>query len=579
MRVFLFFAVYLLMYFSKSIFMYTLEQIIKKAREVHGDKYDYSKAVYKKLILPIEIICPKHGSFFQSPHQHINKQQGCPKCGIENRVKKKTDSKETFIEKARKIHGDKYDYSKVEYERSNKKVCIICPEHGEFWTKPNWHINGRGCPECGKLLLGKARKLSQEEFIERAKEKYGNKFDYSKVEYENSSTKVCIICPKHGEFFVQAGYFLDYEYGCPECARDSIAEKRKKTTEWFIEKAREMHGYRYDYSKTIYNGCNKYVTITCPIHGDFQQIASYHINGNGCQKCGESTSQKEEELYNFVSSLLIGKRVLKRNRKVLSGQELDVYVPSKKIAFEYDGLYWHNEVNKPDPEYHLKKTETCLSKGIQLIHIFEDEWLTKKEICESRIRNLLGVTKNKIYARKCKIIDIDNVTAKNFINENHIQGYIGGKYNYGLEYNGKLVSVITFSTLRKNLGSKNEEDSYELLRFCNKLNTSVVGGASKLFKHFIKTVHPIKIISYCDRRWGEGNLYKQIGFEYDHTSKPNYFYVIKGIERKNRFNYRKDILISKYGCPKEMSEHEFCLKNNWYRIYDCGTNVYIWHSS
>ena len=133
---------------------------------------------------------------------------------------------------------------------------------------------------------------------------------------------------------------------------------------------------------------------------------------------------------------------------------------------------------------------------------------------------------------------------------------------------------MTFGKLRKNLGNRNVEGQYELLRFCNVLNTSVVGGASRLLQYFIKTYHPRRLLSYCDRRWSSGGLYESIGFRLDHVSKPNYFYVFRD-QRKNRFNYRKDMLVRKYGCPKDMSEHDFCLSRKWYRIYDCGTKVYV----
>lgn len=554
--------------------MYTIENIIEKARKVHGDKYDYSKAIYKKLVLPIEIICPKHGSFWQAPHEHL-KGQGCPKCGIEARALKKTSNTNEFISKAKEIHGDKYDYSKVDYKKSDEKVCIICPKHGEFYQKPNWHLNGHGCPKCGKELRDKHESLTTEEFIERSKEKHGNKYDYSKVEYKNAKTKICIICPEHGEFWQSASEHM-YGQGCPICGKEKCALSRKKSTEKFIEDARKVHGDRYTYEHCVYKGCYKPVKITCPIHGDFKQIASYHLCGNGCQKCGATCSKAEEEIHEFLKSILPSKTEIKTHeRKLLPGREIDIYIPEKKFAIEFDGLYWHCEKNIEDKNYHLNKTNECEKLGINLIQIFEDEWMNKIEICKSRIKSVLGIIDVKIPARKCTISEIDNKTAKQFINSNHSQGYIGGKINYGLFYNNELLSVMTFSTLRKNLGNKNEENVYELLRFCNKINTTVVGGASKLFQHFIKEVKPKKIISYCDRRWGNGNMYEQLGFKLDHLSQPSYFYVI-GRERKNRFCYRKDILISKYGCPKEMTEHEFCLKNHWYRIYDCGTKVFCY---
>ena len=216
----------------------------------------------------------------------------------------------------------------------------------------------------------------------------------------------------------------------------------------------------------------------------------------------------------------------------------------------------------------------CEKNGIHLIHIFEDEWLNKKEICKSRIINKLMLSE-RIYARKCNIINVSKEITKKFLDDNHIQGNVNSSLNYGLEYKGELVSLMTFGKLRKNLGRSSISDSYELLRFCNKIGYSVIGGASKLFSFFKEKNNPSYIVSYADIRWSNGNLYEQMKFTLSHISKPNYFYVINN-ERKNRFGYRKDVLVKKYGCSIDDTEHNFCKNKGWYRIYDCGTKVYEW---
>ena len=219
------------------------------------------------------------------------------------------------------------------------------------------------------------------------------------------------------------------------------------------------------------------------------------------------------------------------------------------------------------------KTEKCESKGVQLIHIIEDEWLYKRDICISRLKSLFKISENKIGARKCEIKLIPKKVEKEFLEKNHIQGYIPSVYAYGLYYNNTLVSIMSFGKYRKNMGRKNINNEYELLRFCNKLNFNVIGGAYKLLKHFIKEVNPNKIISYADRRWSIGNMYEKIGFTFMKNTSPNYFYIF-GTHRKNRFGFRKNILIEKYNCPPEMTEKEFCFKQKWYRIYDCGHKLY-----
>jgi hypothetical protein len=178
----------------------TLEEFIERAKKVHGDKYDYSRVLYNGMHDKICIICPIHGEFWQTPANHLS-GKGCPECGSISRWDTKGRiTTEEFIKKAIKIHGDKYDYSKVNYIDAHTKVCIICPIHGEFWQTPNNHLTKYGCKKCAMDALNSNKPRSTEEFIKIAKKLHGNKYDYSKVEYKNCKTKVCIICPKHGEF-------------------------------------------------------------------------------------------------------------------------------------------------------------------------------------------------------------------------------------------------------------------------------------------------------------------------------------------------------------------------------------------
>lgn len=281
-------------------------------------------------------------------------------------------------------------------------------------------------------------------------------------------------------------------------------------------------------------------------------------------------SQKgEKTLCSFLEDLNV--QFINNERITIYPQELDIYIPEKKVAIEYDGLYWHNELKK-DKDYHLNKTLECEKNGIRLIHIFEDEWIHKKDIVKSRLKSIFGIVNNKIYARKCTIKDVSFNESKTFLEENHIQGNCVSRYRYGLYYNNELVSLMTFGENRKKLGSKSEEEHYELLRFCNKLNTLVIGGASKLLNYFIKTHKPKEIISYCDKRWSVGNMYEKLGFKLVSISKPNYFYIING-KRENIFKYRKSELI-KQGFDKNKTEHEIMLERGIYRIYDCGTILY-----
>ena len=246
---------------------------IEKAKQIHGDKYDYSKVEYQKAIIKVCIICPEHGEFWQTPHNHLN-GSGCPKCVGKNKTR------EDFLKQAKQIHGDKYDYSKVEYVNVTTKVCIICPEHGEFWQLPYAHLKGQGCPNCKGEKISTKKLENNDIFFEKAKKVHGDKYDYSKVKYKGYNEKVCIICPEHGEFWQTPHNHLNGS-GCPKC----WIKHKLSCKEEFIEKAKRVHGDKYDYSKVEYVNTATKVCIICPEHGEFWQTPNSHLNGSGCKKC------------------------------------------------------------------------------------------------------------------------------------------------------------------------------------------------------------------------------------------------------------------------------------------------------
>ena len=265
----------------------TKEEFIKDARDVHGDKYDYSKVEYIGSKIKVCIICPKHGEFWQKPNCHLS-GRGCPKCKGDKTRERLTSTKEEFIKKAKELHNGKYDYSKVDYVNNVTKVCIICPQHGEFWQSPNGHLSGQGCPECKGDKLRERLTSTKEEFIEKSRKKHGDKYDYSNVEYHGALKNVCIICPEHGKFWQKASGHLRGQ-GCPKCGGNYIP-----TTEEWIENARNVHGGKYDYSKVKYIDSKSKVCIKCPIHGGFEQTPHNHLGGQGCPTCGKCIPTKEE---------------------------------------------------------------------------------------------------------------------------------------------------------------------------------------------------------------------------------------------------------------------------------------------
>lgn len=266
-----------------------------------------------------------------------------------------------------------------------------------------------------------------------------------------------------------------------------------------------------------------------------------------CTVCNPIGSFNETIWQSEISDMLreLGISFIEKDRKTLSGLELDFYIPESNLAIELDGLYWHSVTFK-QPKYHLTKTERCEALGIQLIHIFEDEWKFKKEIVKSRLASLLGKSSRKIFARKCEVRKITEKESSLFINENHIQGNVIASKRLGLFYGEELISVMTFGALRRALGSTPKNGEYEMYRFCNKKGTQVVGGASKLLKRFILDEKPTQITSYADRRWSVGKLYEALGFTKVKKTDPNFWYV-DGDRRLHRFAYTKKKLSEKLG--------------------------------
>jgi len=264
----------------------TTDDFLKRAREIHGDKYDYSKSVYQSRHVPVTIICKEHGEFYQTPGNHY-KGLGCFKC---KHGRSQYPTQKEVIERFKKQHGDRYDYSLVEFSRIKDKVKIICRKHGVFLQSPDSHMRGRGCNICafGKVVVRKSKPRlikNDRDFIELSKEIHDQRYDYSLVEYKNQSTKVIIKCRIHGEF-QQLPHLHLSGANCPDCARVRSARSRRITKDEFIKRSIAKHGDKYDYSRVNLKLVTENVEIVCPIHGLFEQEPHRHMTGAGCRECG-----------------------------------------------------------------------------------------------------------------------------------------------------------------------------------------------------------------------------------------------------------------------------------------------------
>jgi len=305
-----------------------------------------------------------------------------------------------------------------------------------------------------------------------------------------------------------------------------------------------------------------------------KQIFEDNIDDGHIPKCNycyprltnSGTSQAEQEVLEFIKQYYPN---AKSDRTILNGKEIDIYIEELKLGIEYNGLYWHSEIGgNKDSKYHQEKTLLAKSKGIHLIQIFEDEWLNKQDIVKSILLNKMGKSPNKVFARKCIIKSVENKEAKQFLFDNHLQGGIQCTH-IGIYFENQLISMISMGKSRFN-----KSFDYEILRFCNKLNTSVTGGLSKLIKYFRKEYNPESIITYADARIGEGKGYEKCGFKYKELTSPGYFYL-KNNGRESRMKYQKHKLKNLLETfDPTFTEWQNMQLNGFDRIWNCGNYVY-----
>lgn len=462
-------------------------------------------------------------------------------------MKKLTTS--DFIKKSVLIHGDRYDYSKTSYKSARDDVCITCKVHGDFNQKAANHLNGNGCPACGGT-----NKLTTNIVVAALREIHGDKYDYSKVLFINSQKKIKIVCPVHGEF-EQTYHSHKAGHGCPKCQYELLGQKNCHDFENFYQKAIKIHGDKYDYSKVKYNRSIDKITIVCPTHGEFYQRPDMHTNeGHGCPKCSCSLPSKQEtQVFNLVQS--IAPDAKQSVRSVIPPQELDIVVPSHKVAIEFNGIWWHSEKYR-DNKYHLLKRQQTEKAGYRLISIREDLWNERRSQIENIICNALGVNSEKVYARKCTIVSVDKEIAATFLEQYHVQGFRNATHHCGLMLDGQLVAVMSVTHWKK-------KDEWELTRYATSCN--VPGGLSRLWKHLVKTYEITRGYSYVDRDLFTGTSYVHAGFVHDSTTVG--FRIVNGSTTESRQKWNT--------APEGMTQSEWYEKEGVTRLYDSGQDKLV----
>lgn len=406
-----------------------------------------------------------------------------------------------------------------------------------------------------KITLEKVRK----EFLTRG-------FSVSSQEYKNSHTPIKAVCSSGHSFSLPWNKFKNGR-GCQKCYYDPDEMYGK------IKDALDSEGYSLLTNIEKYEGSHVRMPIICP-NGHRHSISWNEFDqGNRCGKCNLPFSRAEKEVYDFV--LKYAPDAVSNTKEVINPFELDIFIPNMNLAIEYCGLRWHSENVAGKPRnYHRKKMTDCAEKEIRLITIFEDEWLQRPEVVKSRITQALNKSTERVFARKLTFEALSTTEARSFLNVNHLQGYSPSALKFGLKDSaGSLAQVMTFGKVtRAHAGG--EGKIWELKRLAAKIGTSVVGGASKLFKNSLnylpKEVQFIK--SYCDLRWASTGttVYQILGFKEIAESKYTPHYT------KRQKRYRNHTLRK---TPEERltgkTEWELRREQGFDRIWDCGHKTYL----
>ena len=386
----------------------TLGQFKERFISYYGNDYNLDDTIYVDSNTKLGVICNKHGIVNIIPYDLFkSKLSPCKHCRKENTIRVK-DTK-TFIQKSIQIHGDIFDYSLSEYKSNSQEIDIICKEHGKFSLIADNHLSkNRGCPSC------KSRhSLNQEDILIRFNKIHNNKYKYPNFKYNTVYDYMDVECLVHGNFQQKISIHLN-GHGCPKCGLDSI----RNTQYDFETKSNIIHKNKYNYNITSYKHSQEKVSIICPKHGIFSQIARDHLHGNGCGDCAneirEYSSSYEKEIYNFIKSK---KSELELIQNYRIKKEIDVYIPDFNLGIEFNGTYWHSHLHK-NKNYHKEKSDYFKSKGINIFHVWEYQWNNpiKRKIIESMISNKLRLNLDKIYARKCIIKEIKSKEYREFCN-------------------------------------------------------------------------------------------------------------------------------------------------------------------
>ena len=518
------------------------------------------------------VICGKQ---FEQKYSHYESMTCSSKCRGEYR--KRSGIAASVSSKSKQTLEERYGVSNVRALQHFVKTCKWCGKQFET-SEPRQEYCGDdwgNCPVCGKLVKIKDYSIGPQACSEECRQARITETNVEK--YGSSSVLVSDYGKQKSKASMIERYGVDHYSKTLQYTKKSMSDPDKvKQYAEFKENPRSYVSKHYEKLPTIIQLSNDLGVTDMAI---YEQLNKFDCKDIVVLK----QSTMEHEVFEFISSFYSGEVIL-HDRKSIAPQEIDIYVPEFKVGFECNPTYTHNSSKGTiwsddimSYDYHCKKSMLCRNKGIFVFHVFGYDWSQKQDIIKSMIKNLLRKSEIVYYARNLEIRDVSDLEAKEFLIKNHRQGYCNASVRIGLYSDDELVSLMTFGKIRNFISKDNESSSldFELLRFCSKLNTSVVGGASKLFKYFVSNPNVVKIVSFSDIARTKGTLYSELGFTLKSISEPGYVWVNTTSDTPvNRIQVQKQHIQKFFNDDtidiKNKTERQIMIEHGYVQVYDSG---------
>lgn len=514
--------------------------------------------------IKVEWVCPE-GHTYTSVTSGRLRGSGCPYCAGKRPILGETDLKTLRPDLAAQW-STKNELGPEEYTlKSGKRVWWVCDKGHEWDTKVYSRSNGDGCPMCSgrRRTDGNSLQDLHPDYMKMWSPR--NTLDPKEVS-PHSNTKAYWFCENGHESYTPIANKVIKGVGCLYCqgkkpilGKTDLATLHPETLlEWSTKNDKKPH--------EVTRGSGYRAIWECSEGHEWSaQVNDRVFHRTGCPHCYQPSKAESDIAELFPSDL----EVIRNTRNIIAPYELDIYIPSKNIAIEFNGLYWHTEDRGKDKNYHYNKWKACHDQGIQLITVWEDDWLYRREIVARMLKHKLGLSTDEVvYARRCVAVVLPKDVAWDFLNDNHIQGHAYSSVYLGLTVGSQLVAVMSLT-----LNNKSTQ-SWTLDRYAT--SCKVTGGHSKLLKFFTTTHAWSQIVTFADLSVSDGTLYEKTGWRLDKALKPDYKYVVGGV-RKHKFGYRikrfKDDPNLKY--VEGYTESQLAQLNDLKKVWDCGKLRYV----